>query len=105
MDADSIYKVPLLMKEEMLDLVVLKKLNVFHNNKINLNEWTNFLNKLENPKNNIKIALVGKYVQLTDSYKSIIEAITHASTHFGVKVDLKLINSEEIVENNLCSLK
>ena len=101
-DADSIYKVPLLMKEEMLDLVVLKKLNVSHNNKINLNEWTNFLDKLENPKNNIKIALVGKYVQLTDSYKSIIEAITHASTHFGVKVDLKLINSEEIVENNLC---
>ena len=50
MDADSIYKVPLLMKEEMLDLVVLKKLNVSHNNKINLNEWTNFLNKLENPK-------------------------------------------------------
>ena len=46
--------------------------------------------------------MVGKYVQLTDSYKSIIEAITHASTHFGVKVDLKLINSEEIVENNLC---
>ena len=76
------------MKEEMLDLVVLKKLNVSHNNKINLNEWTNFLDKLENPKNNIKIALVGKYVQLTDSYKSIIEAITHASTHFGVKVDL-----------------
>ena len=50
MDADSIYKVPLLMKEEKLDLVVLKKLNVSHNNKINLNEWTNFLDKLENPK-------------------------------------------------------
>tara|TARA_B100001057_G_scaffold412953_1_gene429336 strand:+ start:45489 stop:47102 length:1614 start_codon:yes stop_codon:yes gene_type:complete len=101
-DAESIYKVPILMKEEKLDLVVLKKLNVSHNNKINLVEWTNFLDKLENPKNNIKIALVGKYVQLTDSYKSIIEAITHASTHFEVKVDLKLINSEEILENNLC---
>ena len=101
-DAESIYKVPILMKEEKLDLVVLKKLNVSHNNKINLVEWTNFLDKLENPKNNIKIALVGKYVQLTDSYKSIIEAITHASTHFGVNVDLKLINSEEILENNLC---
>ena len=49
-DADSIYKVPLLMKEEKLDLVVLKKLNVSHNYKINLNEWTNFLDKLENPK-------------------------------------------------------
>ena len=68
-DASSIYDVPLMMEKEGLDKVVLKKLEITNNTKVELGEWSSFLEKLRNPKRNIKIGLVGKYVELQDAYK------------------------------------
>ncbi len=73
MDASSIYEVPLLMKEEDLDNVVLKKLEFPTKDKHDLHQWNDFVKKLEHPKKQVKIGLVGKYVELKDAYKSIAE--------------------------------
>ncbi|MFZ9144096.1 MAG: CTP synthase, partial [Aquirufa sp.] len=73
-DASTIYEVPLLMKEERLDSRVLYKLDIYNDKESNLKNWTNFLSKLQNPKFEINIGLIGKYVELKDSYKSIAEA-------------------------------
>ncbi|MFW5892081.1 MAG: CTP synthase [Bacteroidota bacterium] len=97
-DTDSIYKVPLLMKEEKLDLQVLKKCERSANCTPDLNSWISFINRLENPVKFVQIALVGKYVELIDSYKSIIESIIHAGATNECKVDLKMIHSEQIDE-------
>jgi CTP synthase len=100
-DTDSIYKVPLLMREEKLDLQVLKKTRMSANCQPLLNDWELFLDRLENPVHEIKIALVGKYVELMDAYKSIIESIIHAGASNECKVDLKMVHSEHINENNV----
>ncbi len=95
-DTDSIYKVPLLMKEEKLDLQVLKKTKMSPNCMPDLHKWELFLNRLQNPKSTVKIALVGKYVELMDAYKSIIESLIHAGTSNECKVDLKMVHSEHL---------
>ena len=91
-DAKTIYEVPLLMQQEKLDQVVLNKLNL-PNTKSDLKDWKNFVKKLKNPKENIKIGLIGKYVELQDSYKSILEAFIHAGAENEVKVNIKSIHS------------
>lgn len=100
-DVETIYEVPLLMQKENLDLTVLKKLNLPIGNPPELKPWKQFVNKLKNPKSFVKIALVGKYVELQDSYKSIIESLTHAGAVNEVKVDLTCLHSETIDRNNL----
>jgi CTP synthase len=104
MDADSIYDVPLLMRKEKLDERVLAKLKLSHKVEPELTQWKNFLGKLKNPISDINIALVGKYIELPDAYKSITEAFIHAGAENETKVNVKWIHSEEIKEDNVKSL-
>jgi len=100
-DVKTIYEVPLLMLKEKLDLTVLKKLNLPVGNEPDLAVWNQFIAKLKNPKSTIKIGLVGKYVELPDAYKSIVESIIHAGAANECKVELLTIHSETINESNL----
>lgn len=100
MDAESIYDVPLLMKKEKLDERVLSKLKLSSKSNIDLETWKDFLGKLKNPTQEVTIGLIGKYVSLPDSYKSIIESFTHAGAAVECKVNLQLISSEEINSEN-----
>ncbi|MFN4000091.1 CTP synthase [Algoriphagus sp.] len=100
MDAESIYDVPLLMKKEKLDERVMSKLKLSSKTSSNLDTWKDFLGKLKNPTQEVTIGLIGKYVSLPDSYKSIIESFTHAGASVECKVNLKLISSEEIQLDN-----
>lgn len=100
-DVDTIYEVPMLMQEEQLDKEVLTKLNLPVGPDPELKEWKEFLKRLKEPKDVIKIALVGKYIELKDSYKSIAESFYHAGAANECKVELKWIHSAKITENNL----
>ena len=105
-DARTIYEVPLLMQAEKLDKVVLNKLNIKNKKKSDLNDWKNFVDKLNNPKTTINIGLIGKYVELQDSYKSILESFVHAGAVNEAKVNVVPIHSEEINDktiNNILS--
>ncbi len=99
-DADTIYDVPLLMEKEELDKVVLDKFGLTYKNEPNLNEWNQFLSKLKNPKQETTIGLVGKYIELKDSYKSIAEALIHAGASNETKVNINWIHSESITDDN-----
>ncbi len=100
-DVSSIYEVPVKMQEEGLDQTVLKKLNLPVDNKPELKDWKTFLAKLKNAKKIVNIGLVGKYVELTDAYKSIIESLTHAATYNDYKVKIHLIHSEQLNHKNI----
>ena len=100
-DVSTIYKVPILMLQEGLDQIVLKKLRLPHNKKVKLDKWMNFLDRLQNPKQKIKIGLVGKYVELKDAYKSISEAIIHAGAENSCRVEIKWLHAEKINETNV----
>ena len=100
-DASTIYDVPLLMQEEGLDTVVLEKLAMPNPTLPNLDAWQQFLKRHKNPKHTITIGLIGKYVELPDSYKSIQEAFTHAGAANEVGVDLQLIHSEYLSVQNI----
>ena len=100
-DAETIYDVPVLMQEEKLDEVVLEKLNVKSKKKPDLKKWTEFLNRYKHPKSSVTIALVGKYVELKDSYKSIAEAFNHSGAANEVHVDIRWVHSEEIFPKNV----
>lgn len=100
-DASTIYDVPNLMLQEGLDTVVLKKLNLPERELPDLTNWNLFLQRHKNPKNTVAIGLVGKYVELQDSYKSILEAFIHAGAANEVKVDVHSIHSEFLTEENV----
>ena len=100
-DVKSIYEVPLRMLEEKLDLIVLQKLGLPPGPEPELTPWRNFLEKIKNPKHKVTIGLVGKYVELTDSYKSIIEALIHAGAENNTKVQTVLIHSESVTQKNV----
>ncbi|MGQ1891948.1 CTP synthase [Thermophagus sp. OGC60D27] len=100
-DVSSIYEVPVKMQEEGLDETVLEKLKLPIEGKPELKEWKAFLEKLKNAKKGIRIALVGKYVELPDAYKSIIESLHHAGTYNDHKVDIRLIHSEKLTPENI----
>ncbi len=100
-DATTIYEVPILMKSEYLDKVVLKKLNLPTKNEPDLEEWNKFLYGLKNPNKKVKIGLIGKYVELKDAYKSISEALIHASSSVLTEVEVVWIHSEQLNENNI----
>jgi CTP synthase len=102
-DADTIYDVPMLMFEEGLDEVVLDKLALPVNTKPDLTAWNNFLKKHKNPKNTVEIGLVGKYVELQDAYKSIVESFIHAGSTYEIDVNIHWIHSEELTEKNAAS--
>ncbi len=98
-DASTIYDVPNLMLEQGLDKVVLKKLNLT-SDKPDLSLWNKFLSRHKNPKSEVRIGLIGKYVELQDSYKSILEAFIHAGAANEVKVTVESIHSEHLNDNN-----
>lgn len=102
-DAETIYDVPLLMQEERLDEVVLSKLDVDISkvDKPNLTEWKNFLYRFKNPDQTVHIGLIGKYVELKDSYKSIAEALAHAGANLKTRVEIHWIHSEQISRKNV----
>src|SRR5690554_984101 len=100
-DAPSIYDVPLLMLREQLDKTVLAKLKLPTRSEPELTLWKNFLGKVKNPISEIKIGLVGKYVELPDAYKSINESFIHAGAVNECKVIVKYISSESITEANV----
>lgn len=100
-DAESIYDVPLLMQAEELDKVALEKLGLPSKNSPELSKWKEFLLRLKNPKQEVNIGLVGKYVELKDSYKSISEAFIHGGVANEARVNVKWIHSESLTKQNI----
>ncbi|MEN8224925.1 MAG: CTP synthase [Bacteroidota bacterium] len=103
-DAESIYDVPLLMREEKLDEEILKKTEMPLANFPDLTNWERFLKKLKNPKGTVNIGLIGKYVELKDAYKSILESFIHAGAENEIEVKVHSIHSEMITDDNAASL-
>ncbi len=97
-DVPTIYEVPLKMHEEKLDDIVLEKLQLENVQPPDLNPWKHFVNKVKKPDKKVRIALVGKYVELKDSYKSISEAFIHAGASNNARVELKFVHSEDLEE-------
>jgi CTP synthase len=100
-DADTIYDVPLLMQEEKLDEVVLRKLGIATFPDADLTQWKDFLQRYKEPKAEVHIGLVGKYVELKDAYKSIKEALEHAGAASETKVTIKWVHSEKLNAKNV----
>ncbi|MCQ2605774.1 MAG: CTP synthase [Bacteroidales bacterium] len=103
-DQPTIYQVPLAMAEQNLDETILKKFGIQPGEKPEMKPWRSFLDKLYNPKHQVNIALVGKYVELPDAYKSIIEAFIHAGATHECKVKLNLVHSEELTSANAADM-
>lgn len=101
MDASTIYEVPLLMLREKLDLICLKKLNITNYSEPELENWKTFLDKLKYPKSKVTIGLIGKYVELQDAYKSILESFIHAGAMNEVKVQVVNVHSEYLTQENV----
>ncbi len=101
MDAGTIYEVPLKMLQEGLDVIVLKRLQINGYAAPELSKWRAFLDKLNYPKSRVTIGLIGKYIELQDAYKSILEAFIHAGAVNQCKVQIVNIHSEYITEENV----
>ncbi len=99
-DVSTIYEVPIKMREEKLDEIVLEQLGLPLNSEPDLESWKKFLYKLKNYSKEVRIGLVGKYVELHDAYKSIVEAFIHAGAVNDCKVNIEWIHSEELNEQN-----
>ncbi len=103
LDVDTIYKVPQALHAQGLDNVVVRKLNLDCKD-ANLSEWDAVIHKLEHPTHTVDIAMVGKYMDLTESYKSLSEALIHAGVHTQTKVNIHYFDSEEIEKNGTACL-
>jgi CTP synthase len=100
-DASTIYDVPNMMLDEGLDTVTLKKLKMENPGEPDLQQWNEFIERHKNPKGSIRIGLIGKYVELQDSYKSILESFIHAGAENEVRVEVEYIHSEHIDEHTI----
>ena len=100
-DASTIYDVPLMMEKEKLDKVVLRKLDISNFSSTNMSSWTEFVNRLKLPKNTVNVGLIGKYVELQDSYKSILESLVHAGSVNETKVIIHSIHSGFIDDDQI----
>jgi CTP synthase len=100
-DAPTIYEVPLAMMREKLDIIVLKKLNITSFNEPQLGKWKEFLDKLNYPKAKVTIGLIGKYIELQDAYKSILESFIHAGAINECQVQVMNVHSEFITADNV----
>ncbi len=101
MDADTIYQVPLDLQKQNFDEVVLKELGLPASKEANLDDWKKFLKKYKHPKKSVEIALVGKYVSLQDSYKSIAEAFIHAGADLETDVKIRWVYSADLSDENM----
>lgn len=99
-DVDTIYEVPIKMQEEKLDIIVLRKMGMDYSGTPDLGPWNNFLSRLRKPKFHSRIALVGKYVELADSYISINESFKHAGAQNNCRVDVEFVHSDHITPEN-----
>ena len=102
-DADTIYKIPQMLHDQGLDRIVCEKLALTPK-PADLSMWTKLVNSLEHPKHEVNIAMVGKYVDLTESYKSLTEALRHAGIHTESRVNIEYVDSEEIETHGATSL-
>jgi hypothetical protein len=100
-DAETIYDVPMMMQAEGLDQVVLQKLAITGYPEADLSAWKDFLHRYKEPKSEVHIGLVGKYVELKDAYKSIKEALEHAGAENETKVHIKWVHSEKLNAKNV----
>jgi len=100
-DAPTIYEVPLLMMREGLDKIVLKKMNITGYKEPELSKWKEFLDKLKYPKGKVTIGLIGKYIELQDAYKSILESFIHAGAINECQVQIVNVHSEFITDDNV----
>jgi CTP synthase len=100
-DASTIYEVPVMMLREKLDVIALKKMNITNYSEPDLNRWKAFLDKLKYPKSKVTIGLIGKYIELQDAYKSILESFIHAGAMNECKVQVVNVHSEFINEENV----
>ena len=98
LDADSIYKIPAMLHDQMLDEIVCHKLGILAR-AADLSVWKKLVDALEHPQHEVNIAFVGKYVDLTESYKSLTESLVHAGIHCRSKVNIQYIDSEEVEKN------
>ncbi|MCF8149264.1 MAG: CTP synthase [Burkholderiaceae bacterium] len=98
LDADSIYKIPGMLHDQMLDEIVCHKLNILAR-AADLSVWKKLVDALEHPQHEVNIAFVGKYVDLTESYKSLTESLVHAGIHCRSRVNVHYIDSEEVEKN------
>jgi CTP synthase len=103
-DVDNIYKIPRLLHEQGLDEIVVEKLHL-HARRANLAEWDKVVHAMEHPTGEVEVALVGKYVHLTESYKSLSEALKHAGIHSATKVNIRYLDSERIEAGDLGGLQ
>ena len=103
-DAWSIYQVPLNMHEEHLDELVVRHLQIDNFAQPDMRAWNAFLEKLKKPKSEVDIALVGKYVELQDAYKSILESFVHAGAANECKVNVHTVHSEHLNDDNAAEL-
>jgi CTP synthase len=100
-DASTIYEVPVTMMKEKLDLICLKKLNITNFPEAELTKWKEFLDKLRHPKSKVTIGLIGKYIELQDAYKSILESFVHAGAMNECKVQILNVHSESVTIENV----
>ncbi len=101
LDVPTIYEVPVKMAEQKMDEVILHKLNLPVDREPDMKEWVEFLDKVKHPTQTINVALVGKYTELPDAYKSIVEAFVHAGAANRVKVKLHYVNSEKLTSESI----
>ena len=104
LDVCTIYDVPMKMLEEGLNIQVLKKFHLTPTKKVDLSQWKDFLYRIKNPKKKVTIGLVGKYIELTDSYKSILESFIHAGAQLETQVDVRFIHSENVDHDSVTDL-
>ncbi|KAF0192596.1 MAG: CTP synthase [Gammaproteobacteria bacterium] len=102
-DVDSIYKIPMLLTEQGLDKIVVEKLKL-KTPPADLSQWQRVVDAIEHPKAEVTVAMVGKYVNLTDSYKSLSEALVHAGIRTRTRVNIRYVDSEEIEKKGAGSL-
>lgn len=100
-DRPTIYEVPIMMHEQHLDEIVLKKMGITPEGQPDMKQWCNFLDKIVNATEEVNIGLVGKYVELQDAYKSINEALFQAATYNDRRLNLRYIHSEKLTDSNV----
>jgi CTP synthase len=103
-DADTIYKVPRMLHSQGLDELICAKLHV-HTKPANLSRWDNLVHEVEHPQHEVRIAMCGKYTDLSDSYKSLNEALRHAGIHNHARVRIEYVDSEDLNAGNLANLE
>ncbi len=103
-DSDSIYRIPMMLHDQSMDVIVCKKLNIKPKD-ADLSQWKKIIELLDSANELVNIAFVGKYVDLTESYKSLTEALIHAGLHNNAKVKIHFLDSEKIEEDGIDGLK